>query len=96
VEEGAEAEDGGKALIREMPPFEADRVVGDLARKWVEERLEMLGEMVTRSIEREVVFFTFLLNWCILICVLFLQRLPYFYTSVLFFLASIRDGSLIP
>lgn len=53
VEEGAEAEDGGKALIREMPPFEADRVVGDLARKWVEERLEMLGEMVTRSIERE-------------------------------------------
>lgn len=55
VEEGAEAEDGGKALIREMPPFEADRVVGDLARKWVEERLEMLGEMVTRNIEQEVI-----------------------------------------
>ena len=65
VEDGVEAEDGGKALIREMPPFEADKAVGDLARKWVEERLDMLGEMVTRNSQQEVFFLAshFLLSW---------------------------------
>jgi hypothetical protein len=54
VEEGADAEDGGKALIREMPPFETDRIVGDLAKKWVQQRLKKLGDWVSRNVEQEV------------------------------------------
>ncbi|XP_024401007.1 protein unc-13 homolog [Physcomitrium patens] len=53
VEDGVYAEDGGKALIREMPPFEADRAVGNLAKKWVEEKLQMLKEMVTLNVSKE-------------------------------------------
>lgn len=54
VEDGVDAEDGGKGLIREMPPFEADKIVGDLAKKWVDEKLEMLDGMVNRSVDQEV------------------------------------------
>ncbi len=54
VEEGADAEDGGKALIREMPPFETDKIVGDLAKKWVQQRLKKLGDWVSRNVEQEV------------------------------------------
>lgn len=57
VEDGVYAEDGGKALIREMPPFEADRAVGNLAKKWVEEKLQMLKEMVTLNVSKEVFLF---------------------------------------
>jgi len=58
VEEGVDAEDGGKGLIREMPPFEADKIVGDLARKWVDGRLKLLRDMVNRNVEQEVCFFS--------------------------------------
>ncbi len=35
VEKGADAEDGGNALIREIPPFEIDKTVQDLAKEMV-------------------------------------------------------------
>jgi hypothetical protein len=54
VEEGAECEDGGKGLIREMPLFEADQAMSDLTKKWVYDNLERMTEYVNRSIKQEV------------------------------------------
>lgn len=56
VEDGAECDDGGKSLIREMPPFEADQVMGKLARKWVDENVDKMIQWVDRNIQQEVVF----------------------------------------
>lgn len=39
MEDGVYVEDGGKVLIREMLFFEVDWVVGNLVKKWVEEKL---------------------------------------------------------
>ncbi|KAG0560384.1 hypothetical protein M758_10G172500 [Ceratodon purpureus] len=53
VEDGAECDDGGKALIREMPPFEADQVMGELTRKWVEDNVGKMTQWVDRNIQQE-------------------------------------------
>lgn len=55
VEDGAECDDGGKSLIREMPPFEADQVMGELTRKWVEDNVQKMRQWVDRNIQQEVI-----------------------------------------
>uniref|UniRef100_A0A0C9S5S1 TSA: Wollemia nobilis Ref_Wollemi_Transcript_18614_3809 transcribed RNA sequence n=1 Tax=Wollemia nobilis TaxID=56998 RepID=A0A0C9S5S1_9CONI len=54
VEDSADCEDGGKGIIREMPPFEADTVMADLSRTWIKERLDRLREWMDRNIQQEV------------------------------------------
>lgn len=54
VEDGVECEDGGKKLIQEMPPFEADQAMGDLTKKWVYDNLDRMTEWVNRNIQQEV------------------------------------------
>lgn len=54
VEDSAESEDGGKAVIREMPPFEAESAMARLARAWIGRRVDSLGEWVTRTLQKEV------------------------------------------
>lgn len=56
VEDAAECDDGGKSLIREMPPYEADRAMGDLTRRWVEENVEKTTQCIDRNIQQEVRF----------------------------------------
>ncbi|ERN18936.1 uncharacterized protein LOC18447307 [Amborella trichopoda] len=53
VEDSAEIEDGGKAIIREMMPYEADSVIEDLMRSWVREHLFKLRECLNRAREGE-------------------------------------------
>lgn len=53
VEDGAECDDGGKSLIREMPPYEADQVMGELTRKWVEDNVQKMRQWVDRNIQQE-------------------------------------------
>jgi hypothetical protein len=54
VEDGVECEDGGKGLIQEMPPFEADQAMADLSKKWVFDNLNRVTDWVNRNIQQEV------------------------------------------
>ncbi|XP_042468676.1 protein unc-13 homolog [Zingiber officinale] len=53
VEESAEAEAEAKAILREMVPYEVDSVILSLLRNWIDERLRMGRECVTRAKEIE-------------------------------------------
>ncbi len=54
VEDSAECEDGGKAIVREMVPYEVDSVILNLLKKWIDERLEKGRESLQRAKESEV------------------------------------------
>ncbi|KAJ7979814.1 DUF810 domain-containing protein [Quillaja saponaria] len=53
VEDSEECEDGGKALVREMVPYEVDSVIQNLMRKWIEETLKKGSECLHRAKETE-------------------------------------------
>ncbi|CAN6441196.1 unnamed protein product [Victoria cruziana] len=53
VEDSVESDDGGKAIIREMPPYEAEFVMASLAKMWIKSRGERLRERVDRSLQQE-------------------------------------------
>ncbi|GMI97750.1 hypothetical protein like AT2G20010 [Hibiscus trionum] len=54
VENSVESEDGGKSIIREMPPYEAESVVSNLVESWIKTRLDRLKEWVDRNLQQEV------------------------------------------
>ncbi|ONK69758.1 uncharacterized protein A4U43_C05F26410 [Asparagus officinalis] len=54
VEESVDSEDGGKALIREMPPFEAESSIADLVKTWIKTRVDRLKEWIDRNLQQEV------------------------------------------
>ncbi|XP_077217884.1 elongation factor Ts (DUF810) [Tasmannia lanceolata] len=54
VEDSVDSEDGGKAIIREMPPYEAESAVATLARTWIKTRVDRLKEWVDRNLQQEV------------------------------------------
>ncbi|KAJ6852838.1 uncharacterized protein M6B38_252560 [Iris pallida] len=54
VEDSVDSEDGGKSLIREMPPYEADSSISDLVKKWIQTRVGKLKEWVDRNLQQEV------------------------------------------
>lgn len=49
-----DSEDGGKAALRDMVPYEVDSIVGILLKKWIEERLRRGKDCVDRAKEIEV------------------------------------------
>lgn len=51
VEDSVESDDGGKTIIREMPPT---IVMVSLAKMWIKSRGERLRERVDRSLQQEV------------------------------------------
>ncbi|MQM02477.1 hypothetical protein Taro_035239 [Colocasia esculenta] len=53
VEDAVESEDGGKAIIREMPPFEAESAIANLARIWIKTRVDRLREWIDRHLQQE-------------------------------------------
>jgi hypothetical protein len=55
AEDGANADDGGKSLIREMPPYEAQSILDALSKKWVEEGIGRLAQWADRNVQNEVV-----------------------------------------
>ncbi|KAK9705923.1 hypothetical protein RND81_07G092400 [Saponaria officinalis] len=54
VEDAVESDDGGKAIIKEMPPYEADVVIGTLVKSWIKTRIDRLKEWVDRNFQQEV------------------------------------------
>ncbi|KAL2321318.1 hypothetical protein Fmac_030287 [Flemingia macrophylla] len=54
VEDSVDSEDGGKSIIREMQPYEAEAVIASLVKSWINIRVDRLGEWVDRNIRQEV------------------------------------------
>ncbi|KAF5481978.1 hypothetical protein F2P56_002583 [Juglans regia] len=54
VEDAVDSEDGGKSIIREMPPYEAEAVVANLVKSWIETRVDRLKEWTDRNLQQEV------------------------------------------
>ncbi|KAH0453897.1 hypothetical protein IEQ34_018221 [Dendrobium chrysotoxum] len=54
VEDSVDSEDGGKGLIREMPPYEAESAISSLTKAWVKARVDKLGELVERNLQQEM------------------------------------------
>lgn len=54
VEDSVDCEDGGKAIVKEMIPYEVDSVILNLMKSWINERLRIGRECVNRAKETEV------------------------------------------
>lgn len=54
VEDSVDSDDGGKAIIREMPPYEAEAAIGNLVKGWIKSRTDRLKEWVDRNLQQEV------------------------------------------
>ncbi|XP_061369584.1 protein unc-13 homolog isoform X2 [Gastrolobium bilobum] len=54
VEDSVDSEDGGKAIIREMPPYEAEGAIANLVKIWIKTRLDRLKEWVDRNLQQEL------------------------------------------
>ncbi|XP_068665471.1 protein unc-13 homolog [Aristolochia californica] len=53
VEESVECEDGGKAIVREMVPYEVDSIIIRLMKSWIEERLKKIRNCLNRAKDTE-------------------------------------------
>ncbi|KAJ8768622.1 hypothetical protein K2173_023526 [Erythroxylum novogranatense] len=54
VEDSVDSEDGGKSIIREMPPYEAKVLIGNLMKSWIKSRVDRLKEWAERNLLQEV------------------------------------------
>ncbi|XP_062090872.1 protein unc-13 homolog [Humulus lupulus] len=54
VEDAVNSDDGGKSVIREMPPYEAEAVIVTLVKDWIKTRVDRLKEWVDRNLQLEV------------------------------------------
>ncbi|KAJ7958818.1 Retinol dehydrogenase 13 [Quillaja saponaria] len=54
VEDSVDSEDGGKAIIREMPPYEAEAAIANLVKVWIKTRLDRMKEWVDRNLQQEL------------------------------------------
>ncbi|KAI3839520.1 hypothetical protein MKW92_046019 [Papaver armeniacum] len=54
VEDSVDSDDGGKGIIREMPPYEAETAMADLVRGWLKTRVDMLKDWIDRNLQQEV------------------------------------------
>jgi hypothetical protein len=61
VEDAVDSEDGGKSIIREMPPYEAEAVISNLVKSWIKTRVDRLKEWTDRNLQQEVCDRRFLL-----------------------------------
>ncbi|KAF5465885.1 hypothetical protein F2P56_015850 [Juglans regia] len=53
VEDSADCDDGGKAIVREMDPYEVDSIILNLLKRWINERLQKGKEYLQRAKESE-------------------------------------------
>ncbi|KAJ8494058.1 hypothetical protein OPV22_015779 [Ensete ventricosum] len=53
VEDSVDSEDGGKSLIREMPPYEAESAIANLVKVWIKTRVDRLKDWVDRNLHQE-------------------------------------------
>ncbi|KAK1362579.1 DUF810 domain-containing protein [Heracleum sosnowskyi] len=53
VEDSVECEDGGKAIMREMVPYEVESVITRSIRQWIQERLKSVKDVLQSAKESE-------------------------------------------
>ncbi|KAG8367359.1 hypothetical protein BUALT_Bualt16G0063900 [Buddleja alternifolia] len=53
VADAVDSEDGGKAIIQEMAPYEAEAVIANLVKSWIQTRVDRLREWVDRNLQQE-------------------------------------------
>ncbi|KAL3625444.1 hypothetical protein CASFOL_030898 [Castilleja foliolosa] len=53
VADSLDSEDGGKATIQEMTPYDAQTVVKGFVKSWIQTRVDGLGDWVNRSVQQE-------------------------------------------
>ncbi|CDO99278.1 unnamed protein product [Coffea canephora] len=53
VEDSVECEDGGKAIVREMVPYEVDSIILNRMKQWIQEILKKGKELLLRAKETE-------------------------------------------
>ncbi|KAL6207769.1 hypothetical protein ACLB2K_018723 [Fragaria x ananassa] len=53
VEDSVDSDDGGKAIIREMPPYEAEAAIANLVKVWIKTRVDRLKEWIDRNLQQE-------------------------------------------
>lgn len=56
VEDSVDSEDGGKSIIQEMTPYEAESVIANLVKSWITTRIDRLKEWVDRNLQQEVYY----------------------------------------
>lgn len=54
VGDSVDSEDGGKSIIQEMPPYEAEVLIANLVKTWIRTRVDRLNEWVGRFLQQEV------------------------------------------
>ncbi|XWS26348.1 hypothetical protein CRYUN_Cryun26dG0024700 [Craigia yunnanensis] len=54
VEDAVDSDDGGRAIIHEMPPYEANAAISNLVKGWIKTRLDRLKEWVDRNLQQEL------------------------------------------
>lgn len=54
VEDSVDSDDGGKAIIREMAPYEAEGAIAKMVKDWIKTRIDRLKEWVDRNLQQEV------------------------------------------
>ncbi|XP_027180617.1 protein unc-13 homolog [Coffea eugenioides] len=54
VEDSVDSDDGGKAIIREMAPYEAEGAIAKMVKDWIKARIDRLKEWVDRNLQQEV------------------------------------------
>lgn len=67
VADSLDSEDGGKATIQEMAPYETQAVMIGFVKSWIRTRIDRLQEWVDRNLEQEVLLYFcmfILLNNC--------------------------------
>lgn len=54
VEDSVDSEDGGKSVIMEIQPYEAEAIIANLVKSWINIRVDRLVELVDRIMHQEV------------------------------------------
>ncbi|MCE3216243.1 hypothetical protein HAX54_005691 [Datura stramonium] len=54
VADAVDSEDGGKSLMTEMTPYEAEDVIANLVKSWIRTRVDRLKEWVNRNLQQEI------------------------------------------
>ncbi|CAI9759005.1 unnamed protein product [Fraxinus pennsylvanica] len=54
VADSVDSEDGGKAIIQEMNPYETETVIANLVKSWIRTRLDRLKQWIDRTLQQEV------------------------------------------
>ncbi|KAK2405539.1 protein unc-13 protein [Trifolium repens] len=53
VEDSVDSEDGGKSIIMEIQPYEAEAIIANLVKSWINIRVDRLAELVDRILQQE-------------------------------------------